>query len=92
MFGLDSSVLLIIALVAVATGALAYGLLYSRIEVEKKTESRISRVKSAETDLAKIKAARDRVLARMVEDGVVSADDAAQARAVPVQRQRKPMP
>ncbi|MFC3163394.1 type II secretion system F family protein [Ciceribacter thiooxidans] len=61
MFGLDSSVLLIIALVAVATGALAYGLLYSRIEVEKKTESRISRVKSAETDLAKIKAARDRV-------------------------------
>ncbi|QDL97304.1 penicillin-binding protein 1C [Rhodopseudomonas palustris] len=36
--------------------------------------------------------ARDRVLARMVEDGVVSADDAAQARAVPVLRQRKPMP
>ncbi|NEW86343.1 penicillin-binding protein 1C [Rhodopseudomonas sp. WA056] len=36
--------------------------------------------------------ARDRVLARMVEDGVVSAEDAAQARAVPVQRQRKPMP
>jgi len=61
MFGLDSSVLLIIALVAIAAGALAYGLLYSRIEVEKKTESRISRVKSAETDLAKIKAARDRV-------------------------------
>ncbi|WP_420131159.1 penicillin-binding protein 1C [Rhodopseudomonas sp.] len=37
-------------------------------------------------------AARDRVLARMVEDGVVSAEDAAQARAVPVHRQRKPMP
>ncbi|ACF01333.1 penicillin-binding protein 1C [Rhodopseudomonas palustris TIE-1] len=36
--------------------------------------------------------ARDRVLARMVEDGVVSAEDAAQARAVPVLRQRKPMP
>jgi len=36
--------------------------------------------------------ARDRVLARMVADGVVSADDAAQARAVPVVRQRKPMP
>jgi penicillin-binding protein 1C len=37
-------------------------------------------------------AARDRVLARMVEDGVVSADDAVQARAVPVLRQRQPMP
>lgn len=61
MFGLEPTVLLIIALVAVAAGALAYGVLYSRIEVEKKTESRISRVKSAETDLAKIKAARDRV-------------------------------
>uniref|UniRef100_E6VL02 peptidoglycan glycosyltransferase n=1 Tax=Rhodopseudomonas palustris (strain DX-1) TaxID=652103 RepID=E6VL02_RHOPX len=36
--------------------------------------------------------ARDRVLARMVEDGVVSAEDAAQARAVPMLRQRKPMP
>src|SRR5439155_1430618 len=37
-------------------------------------------------------AARDRVLARMVEDGVVSKDDAAQARAVTVPRLRKPMP
>ncbi len=37
-------------------------------------------------------AARDRVLARMVEDGVVSKEDAAQARAVKVPRLRKPMP
>ncbi len=37
-------------------------------------------------------AARDRVLARMVEDGVVSKEDAAQARAVAVPRMRKPMP
>jgi penicillin-binding protein 1C len=37
-------------------------------------------------------AARDRVLERMVEDGRVSAEDAAQARAVPVPRLRKPMP
>jgi penicillin-binding protein 1C len=36
--------------------------------------------------------ARDRVLARMAEDGVVSTEDAAQAQAVPVLRQRKPMP
>uniref|UniRef100_Q07N24 peptidoglycan glycosyltransferase n=1 Tax=Rhodopseudomonas palustris (strain BisA53) TaxID=316055 RepID=Q07N24_RHOP5 len=37
-------------------------------------------------------AARDRVLARMVEEGEVLADDAAQARAVAVARLRKPMP
>jgi penicillin-binding protein 1C len=37
-------------------------------------------------------AARDRVLDRMVEDGVVSQDDAIQARAVTVPKLRKPMP
>jgi penicillin-binding protein 1C len=37
-------------------------------------------------------AARDRVLERMVEDGVVSQEDAAQARAVAVPKLRKPMP
>src|SRR4051812_10283298 len=36
--------------------------------------------------------ARDRVLARMVEDGVVSKDDAAQAMTAAVPRLRKPMP
>src|ERR1700723_3131544 len=37
-------------------------------------------------------AARDRVLDRMVEEGQVSAEDAAQAKAVPVPRLRKPVP
>ncbi|MGH6707683.1 MAG: penicillin-binding transpeptidase domain-containing protein, partial [Bradyrhizobium sp.] len=37
-------------------------------------------------------AARDRVLDRMVEDGVVSQEDAVQARAVGVPKLRKPMP
>jgi len=37
-------------------------------------------------------AARDRVLARMVEQGEVSSDDAAQAKEVAVVRLRKPMP
>lgn len=37
-------------------------------------------------------AARDRVLDRMVEEGKVSADDAAQAKAIVVPRLRKPMP
>jgi penicillin-binding protein 1C len=38
------------------------------------------------------RAARDRVLDRMVEDGRVSDEDAAQAKATPVPRLRKPMP
>jgi penicillin-binding protein 1C len=38
------------------------------------------------------RAARNRVLDRMVEDGRVSAEDAVQAKAVPVPRLRKPMP
>ena len=37
-------------------------------------------------------AARDRVLARMVAEQRISAEDAAQARAVPVTRMRKPFP
>ena len=41
-------------------------------------------------DLAR--AARDRVLDRMVDDGRVSEEDAASAKAVPVPRLRKPMP
>ncbi len=61
MFGVNPMVLAIIALAAIATAGIAYGLLYSRIEVEKKTATRINRVKAAETDTAKVKAARDRV-------------------------------
>jgi len=38
------------------------------------------------------RAGRDRVLDRMVEEHAVSAEDAAQAKAVPVPRFRKPMP
>jgi penicillin-binding protein 1C len=38
------------------------------------------------------RAARDRVLDRMVEDGAISSDDAAMAKAVAVPRLRKPMP
>ncbi|TCU38729.1 type II secretion system F family protein [Rhizobium azibense] len=61
MFGLDPIVLAIIALVAVAAGAVCYGLLFSRLETEKKAANRVSRVASTETDRVKVKAARDRV-------------------------------
>ncbi|MGB3812804.1 MAG: type II secretion system F family protein [Shinella sp.] len=61
MFGLDINIVAIFALAALSTAGLAYGLLYSRIEAEKKTESRVRRVQSAETEQGKAKAARDRV-------------------------------
>ncbi len=61
MFGVDPVVLLIVVLAAVSAAAVCYGVLYSRIETEKKAESRVNRVKAAETDRVKVKAARDRV-------------------------------
>ncbi|QYA13334.1 type II secretion system F family protein [Rhizobium sp. AB2/73] len=61
MFGIDPIVLLIVLLTAVSAAAVCYGILYSRIETQKKADSRVNRVKQAETDRAKVKAARDRV-------------------------------
>lgn len=58
---MDLTVLLIIALVAIAAGALCYSFLFQQMEVSKKADARLSRVKSAETDRTKVKAARDRV-------------------------------
>ncbi|WP_457586873.1 type II secretion system F family protein [Ensifer canadensis] len=61
MFGIGLPVLALAALVAISASALAYGVMYSRIESEKKTEGRVRRVSAAETDRVKVKAARDRV-------------------------------
>ncbi|MCF3642841.1 type II secretion system F family protein [Rhizobium sp. TRM95111] len=61
MFGMDPIILAIVALAAVAAGALGYALMFSRIETEKRAESRVNRVKAAETDQGKVKAARDRM-------------------------------
>jgi len=61
MFGIDPTVLAIVVLAAVAAAAVSYAVLFSRIESDKKSASRINRVKSAELDRAKVKAARDRV-------------------------------
>ncbi|SIR05746.1 tight adherence protein B [Rhizobium sp. RU35A] len=61
MFGLDLTVLALVALIAISAGGLAYVFLFSRLEAERKTESRVIRVKAAETDRGKVKAARDRV-------------------------------
>jgi tight adherence protein B len=61
MFGLDLSIIAIIALAAIAAGAVSYGVLFSRIETEKKTQSRLTRIAAAETDRVKVKASRDRM-------------------------------
>ncbi|WP_037155423.1 type II secretion system F family protein [Rhizobium freirei] len=61
MFGVDPVILLIVLLSAVSAAAICYGVLYSRIESQKKAESRVNKVKQAETDRVKVKVARDRV-------------------------------
>jgi tight adherence protein B len=61
MFGVDPTVLLIVLLTAVSAAAICYGILYSRIESQKKADSRVNRVSQAETDRLKVKATRDRV-------------------------------
>ncbi len=61
MFGVDSTVLLIVLLAAVSAAALCYSFLFSRMETDKKTAGRVNRVKSTESDMNKISAARDRV-------------------------------
>lgn len=60
MFGLDMTVLAIVALAGISAGAVAYALLFARIESEKTTDRRIESVKKAETDRSAIRAARDR--------------------------------
>ncbi len=61
MFGLDINIVAIIGLAALAAGAVCYGFMFSRLEVEKKSGVRLSRIKSAENDRERTKAARDRV-------------------------------
>lgn len=59
MFGIDAEILLIIVLVAVAAGGLAYSVLFRTIETEQKVDKRFKQVKLAETDGRVLKAARD---------------------------------
>ena len=61
MFGLDMTVLVFIALAAMSATALAYGLMFTAIENEKKAGRRLETVKRAETDRMVVKASRDRM-------------------------------
>mgnify|MGYP002620968760 FL=1 len=61
MFGLDTTVLVFIALAAISAAALAYTLLFTSIENERKAGRRLETVKRAETDRVAVKASRDRL-------------------------------
>ncbi len=61
MFGLPLTVLAVVALVALAAGGVAYALLFTRIEKEKKADQRFERVRRQETDQSVVRARRDRV-------------------------------
>ena len=58
---MDMNLLLFVALAAVSAGALAYGLLFSRVQSEKNIERRFETVRNAEADRNVVRASRDRV-------------------------------
>jgi tight adherence protein B len=60
MFGIDSTVLLVVALVAVAAGGIAYAVMFSSIEIQNKAQKRLNKVRVQETDISALKLARDR--------------------------------
>ncbi len=60
MFGLDSTLLAIIALSGLSAGALAYAFLFRTIADERKADRRLETVKRADTDRSVVKATRDR--------------------------------
>jgi len=60
MFGMDSTILAIVALSGLSAGALAYAFLFRRIADEQKADRRLETIKRAETDRSVIKATRDR--------------------------------
>ncbi|MEZ5810498.1 MAG: type II secretion system F family protein [Rhizobiaceae bacterium] len=62
MFGIDTTVLIFIALAGLSAGAIAYVFLFGRIENEKSAGRRLETIKSADTDRAVKKAKRDKAL------------------------------
>lgn len=61
MFGIDTTILAIIALAGLSAGGLIYGVLYAQFDNQRRTENRLRRVGEAETDHTKLVAARDRL-------------------------------
>ena len=60
MFGLDTTTLAFIALVAFSGAALVYAFLFQKIEEENRTDKRLKTIQAAGTDRGAMHAARDR--------------------------------
>ncbi|TGT72174.1 MULTISPECIES: type II secretion system F family protein [unclassified Mesorhizobium] len=60
MFGIDTTVLAFIVLAGFSAGAVAYALLFTRLDNEKQAGKRLQTIKTAETDRSVVKATRDR--------------------------------
>ena len=60
MFGLDTTVLAFIVLAGFSAGAVAYALLFTRIDNEKQAGRRLETVKAAEVDRSVVRASRDK--------------------------------
>jgi tight adherence protein B len=60
MFGIDTTLLAFIALAGVSAGAVAYALMFNRIQNEAKSSRRLDTIKKAETDRTVVVASRDR--------------------------------
>ncbi|MBB1249397.1 type II secretion system F family protein [Rhizobium sp. G21] len=61
MFGFDLTTIAIIALAAISAAAVAYGVLFSQIESDKKAKSRFEKMGMSDVDKTKVKASRDRL-------------------------------
>ena len=61
MFGYDLTTIAMIALAAISAAAVAYGVLFSQIENDKKSKSRFEKVGMSDVDRTKVKASRDRL-------------------------------
>jgi tight adherence protein B len=62
MFGIDGTVLALMALVALSIGGLAFGLLYSSIASDSRVDKRLKNVKATTNDRGAKNAARNKVL------------------------------
>lgn len=91
MFGLDSTVLAVVALSGLSAGALAYALLFRQVTNERKAERRLETVKRAETDRSLVKAGRDRQAEvakrrKNVQDSLKELDEKQKAKDVNVKK------
>jgi tight adherence protein B len=91
MFGLDSTLLAIIALSGLSAGALAYAFLFRTIADERKADRRLETVKRADTDRSVVKATRDRQAEiakrrKNVQDSLKDLEDRQKAKDVNVKK------